>query len=88
MSNNCVKSNNSNNKIIKENLIKTIKKDEEEIIKIQKQIEEIEKEQNKLYNNFYKNLGFYRSSKTLDLVENFINDIINIKKIEWFVYNV
>ena len=42
-------------------------------MKIQKQIEEIEKEQNNLYNNFYKNLGFYRSSKTLDLDEYFIN---------------
>ena len=76
LSNHCIKinnNNNSNNKIIKENLIKTIKKDEEEKMKIQKQIEEIEKEQNNLYNNFYKNLGFYRSSKTLDLDEYFIN---------------
>ena len=73
MTNHCVKINNSNNKIIKENLINTIKKDEEEKMKIQKQIEEIEKEQNNLYNNFYQNFGFYRSSKTLDLDENFIN---------------
>ena len=73
MSNHCVKLNNSNNKIIKENLIKTIKKDEEEKIKIQKQIEEIEKEQNNLYNNFYEKLGFYCSSKTLDCDKNFIN---------------
>ena len=76
LSNHCIKinnNNNSNNKIIKENLIKTIKKDEEEKMKIQKQIEEIEKEQNNLYNNFYKNIGFYRSSKTLDLDEYFIN---------------
>jgi hypothetical protein len=43
MSNNCVKRNNSNNKIIKEKLIKTIKKDEEEIIKIQKQLKKLKK---------------------------------------------
>ena len=54
-------------------MIRTLKKDEEEKIKIEKQIEEIEKEQNSLFNNFYSNLVFYRSSKTLDLEENNIN---------------
>ena len=68
-----INNNDNNNKIIKDNLIKIIQKDEEEKIKIQKQIEEIEKEQNSLYNNFYENLGFYWSSKTLDLDENYIN---------------
>ena len=51
----------------KEYLIKQLKKDEEEQLKIQKQIEQIEKEQNSLFNNFYENIAFYRSSKTLDL---------------------
>ena len=67
------KSNKNTNRILKENLIRTLKKDEEEKIKIEKQIEEIEKEQNSLFNNFYSNLVFYRSSKTLDLEENNIN---------------
>ena len=64
----------SDTKLIKENLIKTLKKDEAEKIKIQKQIEEIEKEQNSLFNNFYENFGFYRSSKTLELEDNFLNN--------------
>ena len=60
----------NNNKNIKENLIKQLKKDKEEQMKIQKQIEQIEKEQNSLFINFYENFSNYRSSKTLDLLEN------------------
>ena len=63
----------SDTKLIKENLIKTLKKDEEEKLKIQKQIEEIEKEQNSLFSNFNENFGIYHSSKTLDLEDNFLN---------------
>ena len=50
-----------------------MKKDEAEKIKIQKQIEEIEKEQNSLFSNFNENFGIYHSSKTLDLEDNFLN---------------
>ena len=54
--NNIVNEKNSNkNKILKNNIIKKLKVDIEEKEKIQKQIEEIEKEQNKLYNKFYDN---------------------------------
>jgi len=59
--NNNNESNNGNlikknkNKILKKSLIKKLKVDMEEKEKIKKQIEEIEKEQNKLYKNFYGN---------------------------------
>ena len=54
--NNIVNEKNSNkNKILKNNIIKKLKVDIEEKEKILKQIEEIEKEQNKLYNKFYDN---------------------------------
>ena len=47
--------NSSKNKILKNKIIKKLKVDLEEKEKIQKKIEEIEKEQNKLYNQFYNN---------------------------------
>ena len=56
-----------NNKTLKQNLIKSIKKDEEEKRKLQKQLEEIEKEQNSLFYNFLENFGVYHSYKTLQL---------------------
>ena len=62
-----------NNKFLKQNLIKTIKKEEEEKIKIQKQLEEIENEQNNLFNSFLENFGVYHSYKTLNLKENAFN---------------
>ena len=65
---------NFNNKRLKENLIRKLKKDEEEKIRIQKQIEEIEKEQNNMFNNFYENFGVNSSYKTLDLNDNFFNN--------------
>lgn len=65
---------NFNNKRLKENLIRKLKKDEEEKIRIQKEIEEIEKEQNNMFNNFYENFGVYSSYKTLDLNDNFFNN--------------
>ena len=71
--NNSIKNNNkiSNNKTtLKENLIQKLRQDEEEKTKIQKQIEEIEKEQKDLYNNFYENFVFNFSSKTLDVNDN------------------
>jgi hypothetical protein len=71
--NNSIKNNNkisNNKKTLKENLIQRLRQDEEEKTKIQKQIEEIEKEQNILYNNFYENFAFNFSSKTLDLNDN------------------
>lgn len=54
----------------KEFLIKKLKKDEEEKNKIQKLIEEIEKEQNSLFNNFKENFKVYNSSKIIDLSTN------------------
>ena len=56
----------NNNKILRESLILRLKKNEIEKKKIEKQIKEIEMEENKLYNNFYGNLEFYNSAKTLD----------------------
>ena len=73
MMNNNIKNNNKsnkNNKTLKENLIQKLKKDEEEKLKIQKQIEEIEKEQNNLYNNFYENFCVNYSYKTLEYNDN------------------
>lgn len=63
--------NNANNKAFKESLIKKLKKDEEEKKRIQKQIEEIEKEQNNLYSNFSENFEVHHSAKTLDLDGNY-----------------
>ena len=57
---------NNNNKILRKSLILRLKKNEIEKKKIEKQIKEIEMEESKLYNNFYDNLEFYNSSKTLD----------------------
>jgi len=51
--NNKIEKRSNKNKILKKSLIKKLKVDIEEKEKIKKQIEEIEKEQNKLYNNFY-----------------------------------
>ena len=62
---------NSNNNIkLKESLVQQLKKDEEEQMKIKKQLEEIEKEQNSLFNNFYEDIAIYDSSKTFNLDEN------------------
>ena len=51
--NNKIEKRSNKNKILKKSLIKKLKVDIEEKEKIKKQIVEIEKEQNKLYNNFY-----------------------------------
>jgi hypothetical protein len=64
--NNYINKKKNNNKKFRESLILRLKKNEEEKKKIEKQIEEIEMEENKLYNNFYDNFKFYNSSKTLD----------------------
>jgi hypothetical protein len=52
---------------IKDNLIKVIRKDIDEKLKIEREIENINKEQNKLYNSFYEDFVVLRSAKTLDL---------------------
>jgi hypothetical protein len=52
---------------IKDNLIKIIRKDIDEKLKIEREIENINKEQNKLYNSFYEDFVVLRSAKTLDL---------------------
>ena len=62
-----------NNKVLKQNLINTIKKEEEEKIKIEKQLKEIEKEQNNLFNKFLENVGVYHSYKTPKLKGNIFN---------------
>ena len=51
---------------IKDNLIKVIRKDIDEKLKIEREIENINKEQNKLYNSFYEDFVILRSAKTLD----------------------
>ena len=51
---------------IKDNLIKVIRKDIDEKLKIEREIENINKEQNKLYNSFYEDFVVLRSAKTLD----------------------
>ena len=51
---------------IKDDLIKVIRKDIDEKLKIEREIENINKEQNKLYNSFYEDFVILRSAKTLD----------------------
>ena len=58
---------------IKDNLIKNIKRDIDEKLKIEREIAKINKEQNKLYNNFYENFVILRSAKTLDVEDNNYN---------------
>ena len=52
---------------IKDNLIKKIKKDMDEKLRIEREIEKINRKQDKLYNNFYENFVILRSAKTLDV---------------------
>lgn len=54
---------------IKDNLIKRIKLDIDKKLKIEREIEKINREQNNLYNNFYENFVILRSAKTLDINE-------------------
>ena len=63
---------NKNNIKLRESLVQQLKKDEEEQMKIKNQLEEIEKEQNSLFNNFYEDIAIYESSKTFNLDENTI----------------
>ena len=58
---------------IKDNLIKNIKKDIDEKLRIEREISKINREQNKLYNNFYENFVILRSAKTLDVDDNMYN---------------
>ena len=58
---------------IKDNLIRNIKKDIDEKLKIEREISKINKEQNKLYNSFYENFVILRSAKTLNVNDNFYN---------------
>ena len=58
---------------IKDNLIKNIKKDIDEKLRIEREISKINREQNKLYNNFYENFVILRSAKTLDVDDNIYN---------------
>ena len=60
----------NNNINLKESLVQQLKKDEEEKMKIKKQLEEIEREQNSLFNNFYDDIAMYDSSITFNLDEN------------------
>ena len=55
---------------IKDNLIKHIKRDIDEKLRIEREIDKINKEQNKIYNNFYENFVILRSAKTLDIENN------------------
>ena len=58
---------------IKDNLIRNIKKDIDEKLRIEREIANINREQNKLYNNFYENFVILRSAKTLEVDDDIYN---------------
>ena len=71
---NRINNNNKNrNKINRENLMKKLKLDEENRMRIEKQIEEIEKEQNSLFSNFFQDVGLSQFSKNIDLDEKYFS---------------